>query len=215
MINCRTLISVCLVVASLMCNARKVDEGTAREIGMNFLEKRVSNNSPKHNIPSKGNYELAYTATKDGLDCYYVYNRKNGGFVIVSADERSKSHILGYSLTGSFNYENMGDSARWWVDSYKDYIYSLATLSSVSAPKRPTVAGKAVEPLLGDNLWHQFYPYNALCPDINGTVPPTGCVANAMAQVMQYHKWPVQGMGSISYTWDYTGKTIFDNFSES
>jgi len=56
-----------------------------------------------------------------------------------------------------------------------------------------------VEPLLGDEAWHQYYaPYNDQCPlDSLGNRTVAGCVALAMAQVMHYWQWPT------NYWWKY------------
>ena len=61
--------------------------------------------------------------------------------------------------------------------------------------------------------WHQYGPYNGLCPvgdqiciTCPSGKPPTfpckvGCVAVATAQIMRYWNWPPSGTGSHSYTW--------------
>ncbi len=49
--------------------------------------------------------------------------------------------------------------------------------------------------------WHQGEPFNDLCPP--GT--PVGCVATAMAQIMQFHQWPDEGIGDHTYYWDGDG----------
>jgi len=54
-----------------------------------------------------------------------------------------------------------------------------------------------VEPLV-QTAWHQHSPYNDLCP--KGML--AGCVAIAMAQVMNYHQYPLHGIGKSSYTWN-------------
>ena len=53
-----------------------------------------------------------------------------------------------------------------------------------------------VAPLI-KTAWSQRSPYNDLCPD--GML--AGCVAIAMAQVMNYHQFPAHGIGKSSYTW--------------
>ena len=55
----------------------------------------------------------------------------------------------------------------------------------------------SVGPLL-HTAWAQTYPYNADCPD--GML--AGCVAVAMAQVMNYHQYPPHGTGSNTYRWN-------------
>jgi len=47
----------------------------------------------------------------------------------------------------------------------------------------------------------QGAPYNNFTPVMNGQHTPTGCVATAMAQIMNYHKFPASGSGkSAVYT---------------
>jgi hypothetical protein len=54
-------------------------------------------------------------------------------------------------------------------------------------------------------MWNQSPLYNNLCPiDNNGMRSITGCVATAMAQIMKYWNYPVQGTGVGSY---WLGKT--------
>jgi len=56
-------------------------------------------------------------------------------------------------------------------------------------------------PLLTSS-WHQSPPYNNLCPQGDGGRCVVGCVATAAAQILNYHEWPIRGLGSFSYTWD-------------
>ena len=76
-----------------------------------------------------------------------------------------------------------------------------------SVPKSATKASDGyLAPLLGDIAWDQDAPYNDLCPAVwNGGRAYTGCVATAMAQIMDYYLWPVQGIGSHSYTCEVEG----------
>ena len=72
-------------------------------------------------------------------------------------------------------------------------------------------------PLLTSS-WHQGPPYNNLCPvgyEDQRTV--VGCVATAMAQILNYWKWPETGYGSHSYVWagdnSCGGTTPFERLS--
>ena len=63
----------------------------------------------------------------------------------------------------------------------------------------------SVGPLL-TTTWDQGQYYNALCPaDPNGPAGhvPTGCVATAMAQIINYWGYPVHGRGIHSYNSNY------------
>ncbi len=57
-----------------------------------------------------------------------------------------------------------------------------------------------VGPLL-TTKWHQFDPYNQLCPMGDGGRCVVGCVATAAVQILAYHQWPICGTGSHIYWW--------------
>ena len=68
----------------------------------------------------------------------------------------------------------------------------------------------SVGPLL-TTTWDQGQYYNALCPeDTNGEGghAVTGCVATAMAQIINYWGYPVHGRGTHSYKSDYGTLTV-------
>ena len=77
-------------------------------------------------------------------------------------------------------------------------IGSLLTALSMTAT-RPT----SVTPLITTE-WGQTSPYNDMCPEYaTGKRCKTSCVATAMAQIMRYHKYPTNGVGSKSLKWSY------------
>ena len=134
----------------------------------------------------------------------YVFSMSEaGGFVIVSNDDRTL-HILGFSETGVLDLENMPDEQRAWLQGYADEIAWLKLHDAGIAPMGTTRGSRAgshetetIEPLL-TTTWAQRAPYNDLCPEYaSGKRAVTGCVATAMAQVMNYHKWPVAATEAI------------------
>lgn len=48
--------------------------------------------------------------------------------------------------------------------------------------------------------WNQDTPFNNLCPQINGSAAPTGCIATAMAQIMKYYQYPATSKGTGIYS---------------
>ncbi len=62
-----------------------------------------------------------------------------------------------------------------------------------------------VGPLL-TSVWHQYSPYNLLCPDGDGDRCVVGCVATSAAQILDYYEWPPEGYGTRQYYWvgDYS-----------
>lgn len=169
--------------------------------------------------PSTSSYTLKYTAEAKSVSApaYYVFGAGDEGFMIVSADDRLPA-VLGYSGTGKFNYENLPENLKWWLGEYKAQIDSyLASPVTASAPARAEAAEKTVIQPLVKSQWNQSAPYNNDCPeDANGR-SVTGCAATAIAQIINYHRWPATtGTGTYSYQWnsqtlsfDY-GATTFD-----
>ena len=125
-----------------------------------------------------------------GQNAYYIFNADNGGFVIVSGDDRTEE-ILGYSDKGEFTTEDMPENLRAWLGSYADQIAYLQDHPQARTATK-TLDEPAIEPLLGETAWGQEEPYNNSCPLYDGKQCITGCTATAMAQIMYYYKWPTQ-----------------------
>lgn len=180
--------------------ADNVTASQARQQAQAFLSSRIAaGNGPRHAPDTTP--QLMQEKQVSGL---YVFNvSNNGGFIIVSNDDVAVP-ILGYSDSGSIDPDNMPDNMRAWLQGYADEIAwakanNIPKASATGAPRRtgshPTTD---IGPLL-TTTWNQGSPYNDYCP--TGCV--TGCVATAMAQVMNYHKWPesstaIPGYGSRS-----------------
>ena len=175
--------------------------------------------------------QLAYTQTQTdtATPALYVFNTTSddGGFVIVSADDRTRA-ILGYTDNGHFDSDNIPDNMRFWLRMYASEIASLsddpatnlkaaaanfhATAANFSATDATTTY-PTVAPLLGQTVWGQGTPFNNLCPEVNGDHCPTGCVATAAAQIMYHHKHPAKGTGSHSYQWN--NQTLSADFANT
>jgi hypothetical protein len=159
----------------------------------------------------------AYTET-DGIEnFYYVFRISQGGFVMVSADDRLNP-VLGYSFKNDFGFENRPPNVRWWLQQYADQVKYVRDKQLVQGSQgaecweyylndnfKITSAfkeGKAVEPLL-TTTWDQGWPYNYYCPPTSsggsGGHTYVGCVATAIAQILYYWRWPDHGQGYTSY----------------
>ena len=191
----RLLPLMLLMLVAEVTMAETVDNGRARQAAVTFL----SNNG----VQTRGLTDVTSAA---GFSNVYVFTTESS-FVLMAADDRVQP-ILGYSLNGHFDIENMPENKRAWIEEYGDEIqYAIEHQTRASAEVaqqwrdlvegRPNVgrAITAVSPLISTK-WDQTSPYNNLCP--GGSV--TGCVATAMAQVMKYWNYPSHGIGSHSYT---------------
>lgn len=160
-------------------------------------------------------FKLVYTGGDTANPDYYIYNVGNdNGFVIIAGDERMDP-ILGYSLSGHFDPENIADGLAYMLDSYSASAKKWRNQKNVRALSKasavtPLADITQVGPLLGDIAWNQDSPYNDQCPLIDGKRALTGCVATAAGQIMKYHAYPEKGIGkkggidfaNTTYDWD-------------
>ena len=185
--------------------ARPVDVETAKQLGGKYMAA---------NHRSTSAMALVYTEkTESGLDVCYVFNCQPKGFVIVAADDRMKP-ILGYSTESGFNLVASEVGPKVFFDAYRSDLEMAVALNMEQQPEIAiqwqrlaqfgTLTGRshrAIGPLC-TSTWHQTQLYNNQCPEdpegYNGHVK-SGCVANAMAQIMRYWEWPKSGVGSHSY----------------
>ena len=124
---------------------------------------------------------------------YYVFNAAHEqGFAIIAGDDRV-APLLGYSDRGSIDASNMPPALAAWLD---EVAAAVASMPETAAPAAETKEATPVVDALVKTQWYQLTPYNDKCPakDVY-----TCCVATAMAQIMNYHRWPEKGYGTITY----------------
>ena len=181
-----------------VAEARPISEQEARQKAYQFF----GNVGPKRMNKAKAKTPLKTPELTLAISCdeFYVFNDEaNGGYVIVSGDERLP-HFLGYSYDGHFNADNIHCNVQAWLEGYVDQIRFLQEHPEVHSDSRQEVVKDYIPPLLNSH-WNQRAPYNLRCPIIKGAHSVTGCVATAMAQVMYYYQWPEQTLQPIpSYT---------------
>jgi len=150
----------------------------------------------------------------EGVPACYAFVM-DGMTLFVGADDVAVP-LLGYIDSPAVDMSAMPPSMTWWLDGYVRQIAWGAANDKPTYISSSTSAGRtAISPLL-TTKWDQSEPYNLLCPEKDGDRTVTGCVATAMAQVMNYHKWPSKGQGIASYDWNGVrlsmnlGETVFD-----
>ncbi len=171
--------------------ARQIDSSQAREIAAGFFGEESSSQT-------KRQIKRVRATSEDSP--YYIFTSPNKGFVIVSGDDEMKP-IVGYSTSGDCDFTDIAPQLEGFLEAYSATV-GLMREKSYSVPS--TAGGDAVEPLL-TTKWDQDNPYNIFWQGWGTQLPPTGCVATAMAQVMKYYNFPPQPKG-ISYKgWDRYG----------
>ena len=187
-----------------LSTARKVAESVAK--GSSALRSSGDLSLVYMAVPGQSGAALRSGAMTDIAD-YFVFNFSgNNGFAIVAGDDRVHP-ILGYSLEGQFNPENLPENLSAHLEYYQDQItwaeeQNIEPSADVSAEWSSYLSGTALRSGGGVSLetakWDQVSPYNAMCPTVNGQRALTGCGATATAIIMRYHQWPLGTQKGVS-----------------
>lgn len=174
------------LVFTLSANANPITREQAQQRAEQFLQGREG---ARRLAPVQNRKRLSprHGALANAYDLYYVFDRgENEGFIIVSGDDRTEP-VLGYCDQGNFDYENLPDAMKEWLEGYAEELQYLQKAPQAKAaaalPTHPAIA-----PLM-TTKWNQGDPFNLYCPDFFGKGKSvTGCVATAMAQVLYYNR---------------------------
>lgn len=199
--------------------AEKISKAQAQKIAQGYLAKS-KNQSNKLRLASVPRKWSTKAMGEEQFAPFYVYNNgNNNGFVIVSGND-ALGTILAYSHVGTFKIENAPSNLCAMMDLYAKAVEAVEKAANTKLQKRDTQPGTViVEPLLGDANWGQGFPYNNAMPtyldDKRKEIPYyVGCVATAMAQIMRYHQYPIQGTGQKTYL-SNIGKQLTADFGNT
>lgn len=194
----RIVLSLLVFLMTIVAWADDVTVQQALQQAQSFIQQREDAGSRPKRVKGSAASQLTMASQFSGL---YLFNvADNGGFVVVSNDDRTIP-ILGFSDSGVIDPDNMPDNMRAWLQGYadeiawaKEHMSNNAKTTKAGAAQAPRRVGShstaPIAPLVTAR-WNQSTPFNDLCPDYSsGKRAVTGCVATAMAQVMYYHKWP-------------------------
>ncbi|WP_442265171.1 C10 family peptidase [Tenacibaculum sp. ZS6-P6] len=231
-----TLLSIFLLFFAKDIFANPVDKAKAIAVASNWIQGKQSF-LRKQKVTTLSINEVKY---KNKI-VYYIINFKQGGFVIVSADDSTKP-ILGYSHTSNFEAISENLPTNNLLDAYKSFVYESSFTKKNKSRKATKRAWdnilnnktskqfrvKSVEPFMDDILYTQSNGFERFCPSDDDGQAIVGCVATAMSQVMRYWEFPKTGKSQTTYThqkygtlsvnfenqlydWDNMSKTIADN----
>ena len=208
------LLWILCLLSFLYVGARPITKSAAENIARGFMSKRCSKSASLACLPHKS----AMKGSSGDVAPYYIFNIGNReGFVIVSGDDNAEP-VLGYSDRGELDLDNMPANMVEWLRLNELYVESCAKRESSTVGTSRTGNGTVVvEPLLGDILWGQDFPFNEMCPTYysDGQTKHyyVGCVATAATQIMRYYRYPQQGTGSKSYV--FNGQTLSADFGNT
>ena len=198
--------SCVLALAGLMtANAGNIDVNAARQAANDFLKKNVAAKG-MFKAPSLADIKLAHTeASSVEGNAYYVFNIQGGGWVIMAGDDRAKQ-VLAYGDKGNIDMNNIPENMKGYLNMLKGQIETAQAYKGQTVPSKSPKLSTPIEPMLKSN-WGQGEPWNNLCPEnSSGKRTSVGCGPLAMAQVLNYWKYPTEigelsGYQGTGYQW--------------
>jgi len=144
---------------------------------------------------------------------FYVFNKQNGGFVIISG-ENSLRPVLGHSDNGTFpEYSQLPDNIKWWMDCLAASVSGMRKENIVPDEKTlrqwdnigvAQTRGEYATVCLNTVQWTQRSPFNNQMPYLGGNQCISGCVPTAIAEIMCYYGWPTKATDSVdTYSVNY------------
>ena len=196
----KILVLVFVVLSAASAAAQAVSEEAARQIATRFVSSPLPDGMRRMPKAKADGVSLAWKSSLKGdAPEVYAFNVTGGGFVIVSGDESTQQEVLGWSDTGAYDNKVLPDGLRWLVGEYARMIAAYRESEEYGndvsrASRRAPASGYGkVEPLLR-TTWGQdidLYGYQY-----------AGCVATALAAILNYHRWPKTGYGSHTNIWE-------------
>ena len=143
---------------------------------------------------------------------FYIFNRAEGGFVIVSGCDAAMP-ILGYSFENKFgDINDIPQNLSSWLDFYREQINDRRASGVKTTEKELARWKDALVMTRTDGVpqqvdlqtpdFDQDKPYNIYCPlDTSGKKTIVGCAAIAISEIVAYYKYPDAGHGTLpAYT---------------
>ena len=124
----RQLLLLLLVLMTAGVWAQQISEEQARDRALKYL----SNNAPAKTRGLNVGMDRKTVTAKTGAKSIYAFNLDGGGFVIASGDSRALP-VLGYSTTGSIDWDRMPDNMRAWLKSYDQAMATLGNTKEFRA----------------------------------------------------------------------------------
>ena len=186
-------------------NAKKVSEEQAFSEATKFFQSTGDNN--KRSLIFAGK---AVTRSSESLP-YYVFNREEGGFVIIAGDDNLQK-VLGYSETGTFDADNLPPQLKELFVNLEDNLGKNPNSATHASWSTDTRAESGV--LLKTALWDQWEPYNLYTPKFDGETAPVGCIATALAIIMKYNEFPKTTVKPLNHKWYSQGVPYTYDFSK-
>ena len=187
----RTILLTLLSAITIGMMANPVGREEAKEKAAQFL---CTSRTAK--IKNLQQMERRLQPVEAGFSHLHVFNNgQDGGFVVVSADDRTEE-VLAYSEGGSFGEVPVNGGIHEILVELNNMVAEVSASNTFSSRNDTEFKEQDRDPIypMITNAWNQYDPYYHFCPlDPNtGNRTLVGCVAISLAQIMKYYEYPKQ-----------------------
>jgi len=186
------LLSIVILITTLSANEYK-------NVAENFLKFKGAEKS----ITSS---ELLI---KDGKTVGYLFNLSDRGYIVVPVS-KSLSPIKAFSFTGDFAtpYRNFLENQLLTAIEYGEVAQTRESdkiakrwefFKAFDSKVLRNIKSYTPNTTLLTTTWNQHAPYNNFFPSVGDSKTLTGCVQTAMAQLMNFHKYPLFAKGVLEH----------------
>lgn len=204
----KTLVLLAVMFAAISLSAAPRTKSQMQDAARQAIGQQLS---ARHLAPRTDSVKVLRSTTE-----FDIIGYEEGGFAVIAADDLMPA-VLGVSVARYSGGANA--NFQWWLEATQ---IALRHAVQQQQPLHVTVPDvdlyPAEVPSMVTSKWYQAEPYNGMCPIWSGSVRClTGCVATAMAQVLNYHQTPEHGQGQRTIYYpqgNHTGQAVTANFEE-
>lgn len=178
----RYLVAILFLFTSITAMAERRTEGEIISLAQSVLQTQATARGVSANTIDN----LHIVEQLNGIS---IVSAGKSGFAVITNDD-GQQPVVGYSFS-TYDEENIADGFLWWKQAINEVLADGELMTRTSVPSQ---FKSTVEPLL-KTTWNQNYPYYEKCPVVDGEHCVTGCVPTAMAQVLNYYRYPLRGSG--------------------
>ena len=188
----KLLLSLTLLLGVAVAQAHPVTPQQAAQRAQKLSPVLCHSNAQLVSLPTPTEAKGRNGSTATLVPAFYMFNvGQDEGFLILSGDD-DMPEVIGYSDRGrlSSDFANLPPALQLFLNAYQNYVDGVRNGRAQAPAKAQGIStGTPVVDVLISARWGQDKPYNTLCPsndELGQSV--VGCVATAMAQIMNYWK---------------------------
>ncbi len=196
----KILLIAAIIMAACQANAGNVDLKSAQSKATAFLRTNATSGRLMASAPIIKGTKAVKNSSNASQTAYYIVNTDRG-YVIVAGDDRARE-ILAYGDGQIENINDLPEAMQLFLNKYQKQMEYLQANPGIKVKTRMATRGISVAPLL-TTAWSQGKPYNMKTPKKgygNDPYCKVGCSAVALAQVMNFWKYPASSPALPGYT---------------